>query len=167
MIKDAAGAGKTESISARAATGAPNTIQEVSLSRRSSSERPAAMKHHRMNWSVRRRLTLLILALAGAALGGCIFKPPGESWLGDNPAPRHEAFVKDLHLWIGHSFDHDCLRENVCPAEPLPSGLMRHSVSDFRPWLAGCTFWFDVDPQSRIVRDVGYSGGQRACQDRR
>jgi hypothetical protein len=56
-----------------------------------------------------------------------------------------------------------CLSEGACPPTTLDSGLIRYTAVDYRPWMKGCTFWFDVDPATRIVKAVGYTGAERHC----
>jgi hypothetical protein len=84
-----------------------------------------------------------------------LFRP---NWEG-----RHASFVENLSAHIGRAFDDQCLSEGACPATTLDSGLIRHTAIDYRPWMKGCTFWFDVDPTTRIVKAVGYTGGERQC----
>ena len=76
---------------------------------------------------------------------------------------RHAAFVEDLNAAVGKKFNDICLREHACPPTTLESGLVRYTAADFRPWLKGCTFWFDVNPVTNIVAAVGHTGTERQC----
>jgi hypothetical protein len=98
-----------------------------------------------------------IISAACCPEGNCdyAFRPNYEA--------RHRVFTQDLNAWIGRAFNHDCLNEGNCPPETLRSGQIRFTAVDFRPWMKGCAFWFDVDPASQIVKAVGYRGSDTAC----
>jgi hypothetical protein len=76
---------------------------------------------------------------------------------------RHRVFVEDLNSYVGRRFNHTCLREGGCPSQPLESGLVRYTLVDWRPWMKGCTFWYDVDPANGVVKAVEYRGADTAC----
>jgi hypothetical protein len=80
-----------------------------------------------------------------------------------NYEARHRVFVEDLNAGIGRPFNHVCLGEKNCPSQTLDSGLVRYTAADWRPWMKGCTFWYDVDPATRIVKAVGYRGSDTEC----
>lgn len=107
---------------------------------------------------------LIVAATAAATMGCCptgncdyAFRP---NWEG-----RHKAFVQNLQAAVGRPFKDQCLEENACPPSTLESSLIRYTASDLRPWMKGCTFWFDVDAKSNIVQAVGYRGDDKQCAD--
>jgi hypothetical protein len=105
-----------------------------------------------------------LLAIASAALlGGCCPGGNCDYTFRPNYEARHRVFVENLNAWIGRTFNHTCMREGGCPPQTLESGLIRYTAVDWRPWMKGCTFWYDVDPTTNIVRDVGYRGSDQQC----
>lgn len=111
------------------------------------------------------RTRQLLLAFASAVLIGC-YCPGGKCDYAFRPnyEARHRVFVEGLNSSIGRPFDqHTCLREGNCPPQTLGSGLVRYMLVDWRPWMKGCTFWYDVDPGTRIVKAVGYRGSDTEC----
>jgi hypothetical protein len=101
--------------------------------------------------------------VAVLVLAGCVFNRPGDNWLSSNWQSAHVRFVADLNAWVGRAFVHQCVSERACLPEKLPSGLVRYKAVDYRPWLRGCDFWFDVDAVTNVVIAVGYTGGDRQC----
>ncbi len=110
-------------------------------------------------------MRLAVLIAAGICLSACC--PTGRCDYAFRPnwPARHAAFVENLNLSVGRPFAHYCVGENKCPAKALDSGLVRYTAVDYRPWLKGCTFWFDVDPKTHVVAAVGYAGSDRACSE--
>lgn len=111
-----------------------------------------------------RTLSGIVLAVIAATFttaccptGNCdyAFRP---NWEG-----RHKAFVENLNASVGKPFKDQCLSEHACPPANLESGLIRYTAVDYRPWMKGCAFWFDVDPTSKIVTAVGFKGNERQC----
>ena len=114
-----------------------------------------------------RSLLRIFLAVVAATFiaaccptGNCdyAFRP---NWEG-----RHRAFVENLNASVGRPFRDQCLGEHACPPVNLESGLIRYTAVDYRTWMKGCTFWFDVDPTSKMVTAVGFSGNERQCSAR-
>jgi hypothetical protein len=105
-----------------------------------------------------------LLAVISVALLGC-YCPDGNCDYAFRPNydARHRVFVQGLDSSVGRPFNHTCLREANCPSQTLASGLTRYTLVDWRPWMKGCTFWYDIDPESRIVKAVGYRGSDTAC----
>jgi hypothetical protein len=106
-----------------------------------------------------------VLLLAGASVISAACCPGGNCDYAFRPnyEARHKVFVQNLNAWIGRPFNHVCLREGNCPPQTLESGLVRYTAVDWRPWLKGCTFWYDVDPATQIVKAVGYRGSDTQC----
>jgi hypothetical protein len=108
---------------------------------------------------------LSLFATTGAVLtSGCCPGGNCDYAFRPNYEARHRVFVEGLNASVGRSFDqHTCLREGNCPLQTLESGLVRYTLVDWRPWMKGCTFWYDVDPTTRIVKAVGYTGSDVQC----
>lgn len=106
-----------------------------------------------------------LFAFAVAMLiGGCCPGGNCDYAFRPNYEARHRVFVEGLNSSIGRPFDqHTCLREGNCPPQTLGSGLVRYTLVDWRPWMKGCTFWYDVDATTRIVKAVGYRGSDTEC----
>lgn len=107
----------------------------------------------------------LILFIAAAATLGCCPTNNCDYAFRPNWEGRHKAFTQNLKLFVGRPFNHQCLEEHACPPSSLESGFIRYTASDYRSWMKGCTFWFDVDAKSNIVQAVGYRGDDKQCAD--
>jgi hypothetical protein len=113
----------------------------------------------------RRVLASVVLGIVSAILVGGCYCPGGNCDYAFRPnyEARHRVFVKDLNAWIGRPFNHVCLSEGTCSSHTLEAGLVRYIAVDWRPWMKRCTFWYDVDPASNIVKSVGYRGTDQEC----
>src|SRR5580698_3470653 len=106
---------------------------------------------------------LLLANVSGLLLAGCCPHGLCDYAFQPNYEARHRAFVENLNAWVGRPFNHTCLREESCWPQTMDSGLIRYTAVDWRPWMKGCTFWYDVDPTTRIVKAVGYTGSDTEC----
>ena len=99
----------------------------------------------------------LVAVSACCPMGKCdyAFRPNWEA--------RHALFVEEREAAVGKRFANTCVAERACPPERLDSGLVRYTLVDYRPWMKGCTFWYDVDPTTSLVVSVGYRGGVKEC----
>ncbi len=109
------------------------------------------------------RSMLTVFIAACTLITGCC--PTGRCDYAFRPnwPGRHAAFVENLNTFVGRPFAHICVAEKSCPPETLESGLVRYTAVDYRPWLKGCTFWFNVDAKTHVVASVGYTGTDKAC----
>ncbi len=105
------------------------------------------------------------MALSIGLVAGC--NPYRDGLFKTNFDARHDAFVRDLHAWVGRPFRHTCLSEPKlpCPSTTLPSGLIRYTLGNIGIY-AGCTWWYDVDPRTELVANVGFDGDKRRCWNR-
>jgi hypothetical protein len=112
-----------------------------------------------------RVLASVVVGIVSTILVGGCYCPGGNCDYAFRPnyEARHRVFVEDLNAWMGRPFNHVCLTEGTCSSHTLEAGLVRYIAVDWRPWMKGCTFWYDVDPASNIVKSVGYSGTDQEC----
>ena len=112
---------------------------------------------------LRSRAPLISPFMAAAFLVGCC--PIGKCDYAFRPNwdARHQYFVENLNAAVGRKFADQCLTEGACPPHKQDTGLLKYTAVDYRPWLKGCTYWFNVDPSTNVVVSVGYVGGIREC----
>src|SRR5450631_2520580 len=99
-----------------------------------------------------------------SVVDGCALCPDAgcEYVVGTNWEGRHRFFVEDLESAVGKSFHDVCVGDGTCTPAPIGAGLVRWTVTDQPPWMHGCTYWYDVEVQTNIVKAVGYRGEREA-----
>jgi hypothetical protein len=101
--------------------------------------------------------------MSAMILGGCCPRYGCEWVSGTNWEGRHSLFVDNLNLVVGTSIRlNPCFANGSCLPRELDSGLVRYTIVDYPKWMKGCTYWYDVDSATNIVKAVGYRGEKQA-----